>query len=162
MYSAVRLHVVVPVGVYVDRFDRRTILWITNLSRAALLVMGILETAADNAALSILPSVVPANKLDQANSRISAAQLVADEFAGPPLGGFLFALGVAVPVLAADGASWLRGHRLLSGLAVVGGLASVAYMMPFSGFRGWPPLSWPRTSCTPSCGESAWGRFGSA
>lgn len=189
MYSAVRLIVVVPVGVYVDRLDRRTILWITNLSRAALLVMmailfaigfgsipllyvvlagvGILETATDNAALSILPSVVPANKLDRANSRISAAQLIADEFAGPPLGGFLFALGVAVPVLAAgglyaaagffflalprpgvvnalssprrsvfreaaDGARWLRGHRLLSGLAAVGGLASVAYMMPFS------------------------------
>jgi MFS family permease len=189
MYSAVRLLVVVPVGVYVDRFDRRTILWITNLSRASLLIMmavlfaidcgsvpllyvvlagvGILETAADNAALSILPSVVSASKLDQANSRISAAQLLADEFAGPPLGGLLFALGVAVPVLAAgglyaaagffflalprpgvvngpasprrsvsreavDGARWLRGHRLLSGLAVVGGLASVAYMMPFS------------------------------
>ena len=189
MYSAVRLLVVVPVGVYVDRFDRRKILWITNLSRASLLIMmavlfaidlgsvpllyvvlagvGILETAADNAALSILPSVVPASKLDQANSRISAAQLLADEFAGPPLGGLLYALGVAVPVLAAgglyaaagflffalprpgvvngptsprrsvfreavDGARWLRGHRLLSGLAVVGGLASVAYMMPFS------------------------------
>ena len=189
MYSAVRLLVVVPVGVYVDRFDRRTILWITNLSRASLLIMmavlfaigfgsvpllyvvlagvGILETAADNAALSILPSLVPANKLDQANSRISAAQLLADEFAGPPLGGLLFALGVAVPVLAAgslyaaagffflalprrgvvnalppprrsvfreaaDGAMWLRGHRLLRGLAAVGGLASVAYMMPFS------------------------------
>lgn len=189
IYSAVRLLVVVPVGVYVDRFDRRTILWLTNLSRASLLIMmavlfaigfgsvpllyvvlagvGILETAADNAALSILPSVVPANKLDQANSRISAAQLLADEFAGPPLGGLLFALGVAVPVLAAgslyaaagffflalprrgvvnaplsprrsvfreaaDGARWLREHRLLRGLAVVGGLASVAYMMPFS------------------------------
>ena len=189
MYSAVRLLVVVPVGVYVDRFDRRTILWLTNLSRASLLIMmavlfaigfgsvpllyvvlagvGILETAADNAALSILPSVVPANKLDQANSRISAAQLLADEFAGPPLGGLLFALGVAVPVLAAgslyaaagfffltlprrgvvnalpsprrsvfreatDGARWLRGHRLLRGLGAVGGLASVAYMMPFS------------------------------
>ena len=123
MYSVVRLLVVVPVGVYVDRFDRRTILWLTNLSRASLLIMmavlfaigfgsvpllyvvlagvGILETAADNAALSIVPSVVPANKLDQANSRISAAQLLADEFAGPPLGGLLFALGVAVPVLAA-------------------------------------------------------------
>ncbi|TFD01418.1 MFS transporter [Cryobacterium sinapicolor] len=189
VYSAVRLLVVVPVGVYVDRFDRRTILWITNLSRASLVIMmavlfaigfgsvlllyvvlagvGILETAADNAALSILPSVVPANQLDQANSRISAAQLLADEFAGPPLGGLLFALGAAVPVLAAggfyaaagffflalprpgvvhgllsprrsvfreaaDGARWLHGHRLLSGLAVVGGLASVAYMMPFS------------------------------
>lgn len=28
-YSAVRLLVVLPVGVYVDRFDRRTILWAT-------------------------------------------------------------------------------------------------------------------------------------
>lgn len=191
MYSAVRLLVVVPVGVYVDRFDRRRILWNTNLGRAALLVtlavlfatgygslpllyiafagVGILETAADNAALSILPSVVPSDKLDRANGRISAAQLVADEFAGPPLGGFLFALGISVPVFAAggfyaaaglfflalpqpvvprapesvpprrsvfreavEGARWLRGHHLLGGLSVVGGLASVAYMMPFS------------------------------
>jgi len=136
MYSAVRLLVVVPVGVYVDRLDRRTILWITNLSRAFLLIMmavlfaigfgsvallyvvlagvGILETAADNAALSILPSVVPANKLDQANSRISAAQLLADEFTGPPLGGFLFALGVAVPVLAAGGLYAAAGFFFLA------------------------------------------------
>ncbi|TFC73650.1 MFS transporter [Cryobacterium sp. TMS1-20-1] len=136
IYSAMRLLVVVPVGVYVDRYDRRTILWITNLSRASLLIMmavlfaigfgsvpllyvvlagvGILETAADNAALSILPSVVPANKLDQANSRISAAQLLADEFAGPPLGGLLFALGVAVPVLAAGGLYAAAGFFFLA------------------------------------------------
>lgn len=189
MYSAVRLLVIVPVGVYVDRFDRRTILWTTNFGRPAILVtmatvfatghgslpllyvvfagVGILETAADNAALSILPSVVADDDLDRANSRISAAQLVADDFAGPPLGGFLFALGISAPVFAAggfyaaaglfflalprhaanpvpkpprdsvfrealDGARWLRGHHLLGGLAVVGGLASVAYMMPFS------------------------------
>ncbi|KFF60500.1 transporter [Cryobacterium sp. MLB-32] len=189
MYSGVRLLVVVPVGVFVDRLDRRTMLWITNAARAALLLgmgalfatghgslpllyivfaaLGALETAADNAALSILPSVVPSRGLDQANSRISAAQLVADEFVGPPLGGVLFAVAVALPALAAggfyaaasifflalprrsgggtpllprrsayrealDGAVWLRRHRLLGGLAVVGGLASVAYMMPFS------------------------------
>jgi len=189
VYAGVRLLVVVPVGVYVDRLDRRTMLWTSNAARAALLLglaalfaaghgsllllyvvlagLGVLETAADNAALSILPSVVSSRGLDRANSRISAAQLVADEFAGPPLGGVLFAVAAALPVLAAggfyaaasifflalprragagtpmlprrsvyrearDGAVWLRRHRLLGGLAVVGGLASVAYMMPFS------------------------------
>lgn len=191
VYSAVRLLVVVPVGVYVDRLDRRTILWVTNAARAVLLLtlavlfatgngsltllyvvfagIGVLETAADNAALSILPSIVPGRQLDRANGRVSAAQLVADEFVGPPLGGLLFAAAAALPVFAAggfyaaagifflalsrragggagrpllprrsvyrealDGAVWLRGHRLLGWLAVVGGLASVAYMMPFS------------------------------
>ena len=191
VYSAVRLLVVVPVGVYVDRFDRRTVLWVTNAARAALLLamavlfatgngslpllyivfagIGLLETAADNAALSILPSIVLGRDLDRANGRVSAAQLVADEFVGPPLGGLLFAVAAALPVFAAcgfyaaagifflslprragadagrpmlprrsvyrealEGAVWLREHRLLGGLAVVGGLASVAYMMPFS------------------------------
>jgi MFS family permease len=123
VYSAVRLLAVVPIGVYVDRVDRRTMLWVTNLIRAALLVatavlfavglgslpyiylvlagIGVLEAAADNAALSILPLLVPIHKLDRANSRISAAQLIADEFVGPPLGGLLFAFGLALPVLAA-------------------------------------------------------------
>jgi MFS family permease len=108
IYSAVRLLVVLPVGVYVDRFDRRSILWAINLARGILLAgavsafiaghgsivllyglyafLGVLETVADNAALSILPDIVPAAQLDRANGRISAAQLTADEFVGPPLG----------------------------------------------------------------------------
>ncbi|WP_237565244.1 MFS transporter [Ornithinimicrobium cavernae] len=131
--------------------------------------LGVLESAADNAALSVLPSLVPQAQLDRANGRISAAQLVADEFVGPPLGGVLFGLAVAVPVYAMgglylaaavfflalprtvtpaggaaavsrptlfaaawEGASWLRGHRLLGGLALVSGVASLAYMVPFS------------------------------
>lgn len=188
IHAAIRLLVVLPVGVYVDRLDRRTILWATNAGRGALLAglalattsgqqslvllyvvyaaLGVLETAADNAALSVLPSIVPAGQLDRANGRVSAAQLVADEFVGPPLGGFLFGVAVAVPLFAmgwlyaaaaavflllpqarrrqgpaprtarasvlrdaVDGARWLR---LLGGLAVVGGLASLAYLMPFS------------------------------
>ncbi len=191
IHAAIRLLVVLPVGVYVDRLDRRTILWATNAGRGALLAglalattsgqqslvllyvvyaaLGVLETAADNAALSVLPSIVPAGQLDRANGRVSAAQLVADEFVGPPLGGFLFGVAVAVPLFAmgglyaaaaavflllpqarrrqgpaprtarasvlrdaVDGARWLRCHRLLGGLAVVGGLASLAYLMPFS------------------------------
>jgi MFS family permease len=189
VYSVVRLLVVLPVGVYVDRLDRRSILWAANAVRGFVLIVlagvvatgngslpalyvafaliGILETAADNAALSILPTVVSPEHLDTANGQVSAAQLIADEFVGPPLGGLLFAVAIALPVAvtgglyaasalfflglrrtdrtfvgasarrslfreAVAGGTWLRGHRLLAGLAVVGGLASVAYMMPFS------------------------------
>jgi MFS family permease len=189
VYSVVRLLVVLPVGVYVDRLDRRSILWAANAVRGLVLivlagivatgngslsalyvafaVIGILETAADNAALSILPTVVSPEQLDTANGQISAAQLIADEFVGPPMGGLLFAAAIALPVAvtgglyavaalfflglrrtdrtfvgasarrslfreAVAGGAWLRGHRLLAGLAIVGGLASVAYMMPFS------------------------------
>jgi len=189
VYSVVRLLVVLPVGVYVDRLDRRSILWAANAVRGLVLivlagvvatgngslsalyvafaVIGILETAADNAALSILPTVVSPEQLDTANGQISAAQLIADEFVGPPMGGLLFAAAIALPVAvtgglyavaalfflglrrtdrtfvgasarrslfreAVAGGTWLRGHRLLAGLAIVGGLASVAYMMPFS------------------------------
>lgn len=188
-YSAARLLVVLPIGAFVDRLDRRTILWVANISRGGLLLalaalvaagagsilalyivfvlIGLLETAADNAAMSILPSIVAIKDLDKANSQIAATQLVADEFVGPPIGGLLFAAAIALPVAVtggayaaaglfflgmagsfrpqrlnthppslrrevAEGASWLARHHLLRSLAVVGGLASIAYMMPFS------------------------------
>ena len=47
---------------------------------------------------SVLPSIIPAKELDRANSQITGAQLVIDEFVGPPLGGFLFAVTAALPI----------------------------------------------------------------
>ncbi len=189
VYSAVRFLVVLPVGGFVDRLDRKKILWIANLGRGILLasltvlittgtgsilalyvvfaLIGLLETAADNSALSILPSVVSNADLDRANSQIAATQLVADEFVGPPLGGLMFAVAIAVPIAVTggayaaaalffvslagsfrpeqssrqtrslhreviEGARWLYRHRLLRSLAIIGGLASIGYMMPFS------------------------------
>ncbi|WP_424466769.1 MFS transporter [Pseudoclavibacter helvolus] len=191
LYALVRLFVALPIGVWVDRVDRRTILIVANVFRGgavlalalcvqlgigglvllyvAFAVVATLESAADNAAVSLLPNVVEKEKLDTANGRISAAQLVADEFAGPPLGGFLFAITAAAPIFAmgglwataglvalalplrratspdaapavrasmwreaATGASWLVRHRVVGGLAVIGALASVGYMLPFS------------------------------
>lgn len=191
LYALVRLLVALPIGVWVDRVDRRAILIVANVLRgaavlalaicvqlgvgglvllyAAYAVIGTLESAADNAAVSLVPNIVQKDKLDTANGRISAAQLVADEFAGPPLGGFLFAIAAAVPVFAmgglwaaaglialalpwrrsaspeaaptvrtsiwreaAAGASWLARHRVVGGLALIGALASIGYMLPFS------------------------------
>ncbi|WP_440694502.1 MFS transporter [Clavibacter nebraskensis] len=189
-YALVRLLVALPVGVYVDRLDRRTLLVAANVLRGAavlalavsiqagvaslvvlyavMAVVGVLESAADGAAVAVLPSIVPEGRLDRANARIAGTQLVADEFVGPPLGGILFALAAAVPVYAtgglwvaagavalalprrvdpaplsaeprssvfreaAAGVRWLAGHRVVGSLALIGGLASVGYMLPFS------------------------------
>src|SRR5665811_254459 len=74
-----------------------------------------MESAADNASLSVLPAVVETEDLDKANSQISAAQLVADEFAGPPLGGLMFAAAIALP-FAAMGALYAAAAVLFLGL----------------------------------------------
>lgn len=192
LYALVRLFVALPIGVWVDRVDRRTLMVSANLLRggalvglaltvqlgvsslvvlyATMAVVGTLESVADSAAVAIVPSLVGRDHLDTANGRIAAAQLVADELAGPPLGGFLFALAAAAPVYAmgglwalaglvavalpvrrssttrADGPStrpsvfaeardgivWLARHRVVGSLALVGALASVGYMLPFS------------------------------
>jgi predicted MFS family arabinose efflux permease len=189
-YALVRLLVALPVGVHVDRLDRRTLLVVANLLRGAALValaaamhagvaslvllyavmavVGVLESAADGAAVAVLPSLVPHDRLDRANARITGTQLVADEFVGPPLGGILFAVAAAVPLYAtgglwaaagavalalprrppaadladpprasvvreaAEGVRWLARHRVVGALALIGGLASVGYMLPFS------------------------------
>jgi len=192
LYALVRLLVALPIGVWVDRFDRRTLIVAANLLRgvgllglaltiqfgvsslvvlyAAMAVVGTLESMADSAAVAILPSLVDRERLDSANGRVAAAQLVSDEFAGPPLGGFLFAIAAAAPVFAMgglwavaglvalalpirrsvrlvgdapaarrsvysearEGIAWLASHRVVGSLALIGALASVGYMLPFS------------------------------
>ena len=60
-------------------------------------LMGTAETLFDTASVSILPAVVPRESLEKANGRLFGAQIVANEFAAPPLGGFLFAVAASVP-----------------------------------------------------------------
>lgn len=191
LYAVVRLVVVLPIGVYVDRLDRRTLLVAANVLRGlALIVLALsihfgpvsllmlygtmavvatLESIADSSAVAVLPSLVPKKDLDTANSRIAAAQLIADEFMGPPLGGLLFAVAMALPAYAMgglwaaagvialalpkrtgprqsfelerprsvyadalEGAQWLVRNRIVGSLALIGGLSSIGYMLPFS------------------------------
>jgi hypothetical protein len=58
------------------------------------------ETLADAAAQALLPALVDVADLEQANTRLSVAASLSVQFAGPPLGGLLFAVGRAVPFLA--------------------------------------------------------------
>src|SRR5207248_5956861 len=104
-------------GALVDRVDRRALMVVVNLVRAALVaaiavaaatgtatmwllyvvsfVLGVNETLFDNAAQSLLPAIVEPALLETANGRQQAAELVANSFAGPPLGGVLFSLTVS-------------------------------------------------------------------
>jgi MFS family permease len=108
-------------GALVDRLDRRRVMGYVDAARTALIgalgvavllggaslplmyaiffLVGTLETLFDNASQAIIPAVVSRDRLERANSRLFAAEIVSNELAGPPLGGFLFGVAVAVPFL---------------------------------------------------------------
>jgi MFS family permease len=124
----------IPAGVLVDRMDRRRAMVVANLARAlavgmlclgwaaglesvlVLVVMalmaGVAETVYDSAAPALLPMIVRRDELTRANGRLFAVELTANEFIGPPLGGFLIAAG-AVLSLATPVAAWLVAVGLL-------------------------------------------------
>lgn len=62
-------------------------------------VLGSAETLFDNSAQSILANAVDRDALELANSRLYAAEVVTNQFVGPPLGAFLFATAAAAPFL---------------------------------------------------------------
>ena len=106
-------------GAIVDRVDRRRAMGVvdgfrfaamgllgfalvTGVESIALLVivsfsLGMAETVFDNASQAILPSLVIDDQLETANGRLEGAQIVANQFAGPPLGAWLFGLTVSAP-----------------------------------------------------------------
>jgi MFS family permease len=108
-------------GALVDRLDRRLLMVRVDAARAvavgllgvavladaatlpllyaAFFALGTAETLFDNAAISILPAVVPKEQLARANGRLLGAHMVANELVAPPLGGLLFAAAAAVPFL---------------------------------------------------------------
>jgi MFS family permease len=120
-----------PAGALADRVDRRIAMVTANVVRAtgvavlaitvllglesspaaiwalyaAALLLGTAETIYDTCAQSILPQVVTRDQLPRANGRLLAAELTANEFVGPPLGGLLVAAGVAV-AFATPAALW--------------------------------------------------------
>jgi MFS family permease len=126
-------------GAAADRFDRRRMVAVVNIGRAfvvaalvvtivsgtvnialvllSLFVLGTAETFADAASSAILPGLVASADLGAANTRIQGGGfLLANQLLLPPVGAFLFALGVALPFVA-NAAAFALGAVLISRVA---------------------------------------------
>ncbi len=108
-------------GAIADRFDRRRLVIFANAARglviaglcvflltgaaniwivlATAFLYGTAEVFVDTAGSTLLPMIVKPADLGIGNARLQAGYLVANQFAGPPLGAFLFAAGTALPFL---------------------------------------------------------------
>lgn len=109
-------------GAIVDRLDRRRVMAAVQVARALLIgglgvaaaldglslpllytvffLIGTAETVFDPASVTMLPTIVPRDDLPRANARLAGTMTVLNQFTGPPLGGLLFGLAVAVPFVA--------------------------------------------------------------
>jgi MFS family permease len=106
-------------GVIVDRRDRRRLMVVVDITRAALiaglaaavlvhraglaliyltaLLTGAGSALRDTAAVTCIPQLVDPANLDRANGRVIAGKVVGNELAGPAVGGWLFGLAAALP-----------------------------------------------------------------
>ena len=122
-------------GAFADRFDRRRMVIVVDLCRAAALVvlvativsetvsiavvlitlfiLATAETFADSASSTFLPSLVDREDLGLANSRLQGAFLLTNQLVAPPIGAFLFAAGVAIP-FATNAVCFVLGALLVS------------------------------------------------
>jgi MFS family permease len=79
------------------------------------LCLGSAQVVFDNAAQSLLPSLVPKDLLLKANGTLYVVQVMGGSFLGPPVGSALFAVAPVVP-FAADAVSFAGSAALLNGL----------------------------------------------
>ena len=117
----------IPIGVLVDRIDRRHLLAGAHAIRflvASLIVLavtthtitiwwlllaafiiGICEVAADTTAQSLIPQILTEDQFERGNSRLQISETVIQGFVGTPSSGFLYAAAVFLP-FAANGVGY--------------------------------------------------------
>ncbi len=128
----------VVAGAAADRFDRRRMVIAVNLGRAfvlavlavtilsgtisiavvllALFVLGTAETFADSASSTLVPGLVAREDLGAANARMQGGFLLTNQLVAPPIGAFLFAIGMALP-FATNAVCFALGALLVSRVA---------------------------------------------
>ena len=125
-------------GAIADRLDRKRMVVVVNIGRAlvlvalvativsgtvniavvlvALFVLGTAETFADSASSTLIPSLVAREDLGIANARMQGAFVLMNQLVAPPIGAFLFVVGMALP-FATNAAAFALGALLVSRVA---------------------------------------------
>ena len=133
-------------GALADRLDRRRVMVTVNVVRSALLAvlgtavltdratiwllyavsfgLGTAEVLFDTSAQAFLPRVVRRDQLERANGLQMGLETVGNQFVGPPLGGFLFAVAASLPILL-DAGTFLVSAGLLALITRSAGRAAV-------------------------------------
>ena len=136
-----------PVGVYVDRLDRRSLMVAANSIRAALfgvvavtaatgtlgvgllllllLVVGCCEVVFDSSAQAFLPAIVSAEQLPRANGILFATEVIGNGFVGLPIGAWLWVAAVGVP-FGVNAAALALAAMLVASIRVVPRLPDVS------------------------------------
>ena len=108
-----------PLGVVIDRLDRRTLMVRANWTRcllfgliallsatgsmsigflvAIITLVGVCEVIFDMSAQAFLPAIVPPDQLEKANGRLFATEVICNTFLGLPLGAWAFVAAIGTP-----------------------------------------------------------------
>jgi MFS family permease len=111
----------IPIGLIVDRSNKRLLITFTNSIRfitaglvalaittdtitiywllLATFLIGTCEVATDTAAQSLIPVILEKKNFEKANSRLNIAETVIQNFIGAPLSGFLYATAIVLPFI---------------------------------------------------------------
>lgn len=113
------LFLILPGGALADRYDRRRLRMGLDIARA-LVVAGLVaaivldqtsivviyvvavllasaEAVVDSSSMAMVPATVAGEDLERAVGRLGSTELAMNDLVGPPLGGLLFGLAIAVP-----------------------------------------------------------------
>ncbi|GAA2211370.1 MFS transporter [Nonomuraea monospora] len=126
-----------PAGALVDRCDRVALMWRSQMLQAVIVAaiavlaafdaigipalavlafaLGACTVVFSNAAQAVLPDLVAKPLLHRANGHQQVITTIGLQFAGPPVGGLLFAVAVALP-FGLDAASFAMSAALLATL----------------------------------------------
>jgi MFS family permease len=124
-------------GALLDRWERRRVMWMVDAARLVVVggfalavlvgwasipllmatgfLLGTGQTLVDTASQALIPALVTRDpgRLARANGRLAGTRMVAEQLAGPPAGGFLFAVLPWLP-FAADAASFGASSALVA------------------------------------------------
>ena len=128
-----------PAGVWIDRWNRKKVMVVTNSLRGVLylliavlvashnlsiwlllfllLLIGCAEVFFDMSAQAFLPSIVEESQLHRANGLMYAAEVVCNSFIGLPVGAWLFVVASGVP-FGINGVSFALAALLVAGITV--------------------------------------------